>query len=239
MKTVEIIGYRRANLGKTDAENIRQEGNVPCVLYGGGEQIHFYSPVILFRDIVYTNEAHFVHLNIEGDECQAILQEAQFHPVSEIILHADFLRINEDRKIKMDIPTRLVGQAPGVAKGGTLVRKKASLKVMGLPKDMPDHIDVDCSTLDFHHAIKVGDIKMDNLLFVDPHQSSIAVVEVPRAAKMAAEDAAKAAETATAAATPAAEGATPAAGGAAAATPAAGADAKKADAPKKDEGKKK
>ena len=238
MKTVEIIGYRRANLGKTDAENIRQEGNVPCVLYGGGEQIHFYSPVILFRDIVYTNEAHFVHLNIEGDECQAILQEAQFHPVSEIILHADFLRINEDRKIKMDIPTRLVGQAPGVAKGGTLVRKKASLKVMGLPKDMPDHIDVDCSTLDFHHAIKVGDIKMDNLLFVDPHQSSIAVVEVPRAAKMAAEDAAKAAETATAAATPAAEGATPAAG-AAAATPAAGADAKKADAPKKDEGKKK
>ena len=238
MKTVEIIGYRRANLGKTDAENIRQEGNVPCVLYGGGEQIHFYSPVILFRDIVYTNEAHFVHLNIEGDECQAILQEAQFHPVSEIILHADFLRINEDRKIKMDIPTRLVGQAPGVAKGGTLVRKKASLKVMGLPKDMPDHIDVDCSTLDFHHAIKVGDIKMDNLLFVDPHQSSIAVVEVPRAAKMAAEDAAKAAETATAAATPAAEGATPAAGGAAA-TPATGADAKKADAPKKDEGKKK
>ena len=236
MKTVEIIGYRRANLGKTDAENIRQEGNVPCVLYGGGEQIHFYSPVILFRDIVYTNEAHFVHLNIEGDECQAILQEAQFHPVSEIILHADFLRINEDRKIKMDIPTRLVGQAPGVAKGGTLVRKKASLKVMGLPKDMPDHIDVDCSTLDFHHAIKVGDIKMDNLLFVDPHQSSIAVVEVPRAAKMAAEDAAKAAETATAAATPAAEGATPAA---AAATPATGADAKKADAPKKDEGKKK
>ncbi len=238
MKTVEIIGYRRANLGKTDAENIRQEGNVPCVLYGGGEQIHFYSPVILFRDIVYTNEAHFVHLNIEGDECQAILQEAQFHPVSEIILHADFLRINEDRKIKMDIPTRLVGQAPGVAKGGTLVRKKASLKVMGLPKDMPDHIDVDCSTLDFHHAIKVGDIKMDNLLFVDPHQSSIAVVEVPRAAKMAAEDAAKAAETATAAATPAAEGATPAAG-AAAATPATGADAKKADTPKKDEGKKK
>ena len=239
MKTVEIIGYRRANLGKSDAENIRQEGNVPCVLYGGGEQIHFYSPVILFRDIVYTNEAHFVHLNIEGDECQAILQEMQFHPVSEIILHADFLRISEDRKIKMDIPTRLVGQAPGVAKGGTLVRKKATLKVMALPKDMPDHIDVDCSELDFHHAVKVGDIKMDNLIFVDPHQSSIAVVEVPRAAKMAAEDAAKAAETA--AATPTVEGVTPAAGAAAPGAPGAApaADAKKPDAPKKDEGKKK
>ena len=238
MKTVEIIGYRRANLGKTGAENIRQEGNVPCVLYGGGEQIHFYSPVILFRDIVYTNEAHFVHLNIEGEECQAILQEMQFHPVSEIILHADFLRISEERKIKMDIPTRLVGQAPGVAKGGTLVRKKATLKVMALPKDMPDHIDVDCSTLDFHHAIKVGDIKMDNLLFVDPPQSSIAVVEVPRAAKMAAEDAAKAAETA--AATPTVEGVTPTPGapGAPGSAPAAG-DTKKPEAPKKDEGKKK
>ena len=238
MKTVEIIGYRRANLGKSDAENIRQEGNVPCVLYGGGEQIHFYSPVILFRDIVYTNEAHFVHLNIEGEECQAILQEMQFHPVSEIILHADFLRISEDRKIKMDIPTRLVGQAPGVAKGGTLVRKKATLKVMALPKDMPDHIDVDCSALDFHHAVKVGDIVMDNLLFVDPHQSSIAVVEVPRAAKMAAEDAAKAAETA--AATPTIEGVAPVTGapGAPGAAPAAG-DTKKPEAPKKDEGKKK
>jgi large subunit ribosomal protein L25 len=235
MKTVEIIGYRRANLGKTDAENVRHEGYVPCVLYGEGEQIHFKAPVILFRDVVYTNEAHFVHLNIEGDECEAILQEVQFHPVSEIILHADFLRIGTNRKVKMEIPTRLVGQAPGVAKGGTLVRKKASLKVMGLPKDMPDHIDVDCSELDFHHSVKVGDIKIPNLTMVDPHQASIAVVEVPRAAKMAAEDAAKAAETA--AATPAAEGAAPAAGApAAGAAPAA--DAKK-EAPKKDEGKKK
>ncbi|MBY0433824.1 MAG: 50S ribosomal protein L25/general stress protein Ctc [Cyclobacteriaceae bacterium] len=234
MKTVEIIGYRRANLGKTDSENIRQEGNVPCVLYGGGEQVHFYSPVILFRDLVYTNEAHFVHLNIEGEECQAILQEVQFHPVSEIILHADFLRISEDRKIKMEIPVRLTGQAPGVAKGGTLVRKRATLKVLAFPKDMPDHIDVDVAELDFHHAIKVSDVKIQNLIFTDPAQASIAVVEVPRAAKMAAEDAAKAAETA--AATPAVEGAAPAAG---AAAPAAGADAKKAEAPKKDEGKKK
>jgi large subunit ribosomal protein L25 len=108
------------------------------------------------------------------------------------------------------------------------------LKVMGLPKDMPDHIDVDCSELDFHHSVKVGDIKIANLTMVDPHQASIAVVEVPRAAKMAAEDAAKAAETA--AATPTVEGAAPAAGAAAGAAPAA--DAKK-EAPKKDEGKKK
>jgi large subunit ribosomal protein L25 len=215
MKTIEIIGYKRANLGKTEAQKLRDEGQVPCVLYGGEGQVHFHSPMILFRDLVYTNEAHFVHLNIEGEECQAILQEVQFHPVSEIILHADFLRIAEDRKIKMDIPARLVGLAPGVTKGGTLVQKKSSLKVFAFPKDMPDHIDVDVSELDFHHAIKVSDIKVSGIEFTDPKQSSVAVVEVPRAAKMAAEEAAAAA------AAPVAEVAAPA-----------------ADAPKKEEPKK-
>lgn len=217
MKTVEIIGYRRANLGKSGSQKLRDEGLVPCVLYGGDDQIHFYSPMILFREVVYTNEAHFVHLNIEGEEFQAILQEVQFHPVSEVILHADFLRISEDRKIKMNIPLRLVGEAPGVTKGGALVRKRAALKVYGFPKDMPDHIDVDVSSLDFHHAIKVGDMKMDKLEFMDPKHASIAVVEVPRAAKILEEAAAAAAP---------AEGAAPAAG-----APAAGA-APKAEAPK-------
>ena len=218
MKTVEIIGYRRANLGKTGSQKLRDEGLVPCVLYGGDEQIHFYSPMILFREVVYTNEAHFVHLNIEGEESQAILQEVQFHPVSEIILHADFLRISEDRKIKMNIPIRLVGEAPGVTKGGALVRKRAALKVFGFPKHMPDHIDVDVSTLDFHHAIKVADMKMENLEFMDPKHASIAVVEVPRAAKILEEAAAAAAP---------AEGAAAAAPGAAGAAAPAAADAKK------------
>jgi large subunit ribosomal protein L25 len=215
MKTVEIIGYKRANLGKSGSQKLREDGLVPCVLYGGDEQIHFASPAILFRDLVYTNEAHFVHFNIEGVEGQAILQEVQFHPVSEIILHADFLRISEDRKIKMSIPARLVGNAPGVAKGGALIRKRAALKVYGFPKDMPDHIDVDVSSLDFHHAIKIGDMKLEGLEFLDPKQATIAAVEVPRAAKLAAEDAATAA-----------------------AAPAATPDAKKAEAPKKEEGKK-
>ena len=232
MKTVEIIGYRRANLGKTGSQKLRDEGLVPCVLYGGDEQIHFYSPMILFREVVYTNEAHFVHLNIEGEECQAILQEVQFHPVSEIILHADFLRISEDRKVKMSIPIRLVGEAPGVAKGGALVRKRAALKVYGFPKDMPDHIDVDVTALDFHHAVKVGDMKMDKLEFMDPKHASIAVVEVPRAAKLLE-------ETAAAAAAPAEGAAAAAPGAAGAAAPAAGAaDAKKGEAPKKEGGKK-
>lgn len=234
MKTIEIVGYKRANLGKADSKRLRADGYVPCVVYGGKEQVHFYAPVILFRDLVYTNEAHFVHLNIENEECEAILQEVQFHPVSEIILHADFLKISEDRQISMDIPVKLVGQSPGVTKGGTLVRKRATLKVYGYPKDMPDHIDIDVSELDFHHAIKVSDIKISGLELLDPSAAAIAAVEVPRAAKMAAEE--EAAAAAAAAAAPAvgagAEGA--------AAVPAAGADATKkpGEAPKKDEGKK-
>jgi large subunit ribosomal protein L25 len=236
MKTVEIIGYRRANLGKSGSQKLRDEGLVPCVLYGGGEQVHFHSPMILFREVVYTNEAHFVHLNIEGEECQAILQEVQFHPVSEIILHADFLKIAEDRKVKMSIPIRLIGEAPGVAKGGALVRKRAALKVYGFPKDMPDHIDVDVSALDFHHAIKVVDMKMDKLDFMDPKPASIAVFEVPRAAKLLEEaDAAAAATAAPAEGAAAAPAAGAAAGGAA---PAAGGEAKKGEAPKKEGGKK-
>jgi large subunit ribosomal protein L25 len=223
MKTIEIIGYRRANLGKSESQRLRLEGNLPCVLYGGEGQVHFYSPMILFRDLVYTNEAHFVHLNIEGEECQAILQEVQFHPVSEMLLHADFLRISENRKIKMEIPARLLGKAPGVEKGGALIQKRTSLKVYGFPKDMPDHIDVDVSELDFHHAIKVADMKIQGLEFLDPKQSAIAAVEVPRAAKLAAEEAAAKATQST---TSPAE-----------AAPAA--DAKKAaEAPKKDAGKK-
>jgi len=225
MKTIEIIGYRRANLGKTESQRLREDGNLPCVLYGGGQQVHFYSPMILFRELVYTNEAHFVHLNIEGEEYDAIMQEVQFHPVSEMLLHVDFLRISPDRKIKMLIPARLVGQAPGVGKGGALIQKRTALKVYGFPKDMPDHIDVDVSELDFHHAIKVSDMKIEGLEFLDPHQSAVAAVEVPRAAKLAAEEAAAKAAQAT---TSPAECAAPAAGG----------DKKAAEAPKKDAGKK-
>ncbi|MCU0356357.1 MAG: 50S ribosomal protein L25/general stress protein Ctc [Cyclobacteriaceae bacterium] len=213
MKTIEIVGYKRANLGKAESRRLRSEGYVPCVAYGGNDQVHFYAPMILFRDLVYTNEAHFVHLNIEGQESQAILQEVQFHPVSEVILHADFLRIEEGRKIKMDIPIRLVGQAKGVSKGGTLIRKRATLKVYGFPKQMPDHIDVDVTNLDFHNAVKVRDMSFEGLEFLDPGAAAIAAVEVPRAAKLATETSATEA------------------------APAA-AEAKKPEAPKKEEGKK-
>ena len=188
MKTIEIIGYDRANLGKTEAKKLRNEGMVPCVIYGGEKQIHFYAPMILFRELVYTSEAHFVHLNVEGKEFRCILQDIQFHPVSEIILHADFLEIFAGKTIKMDIPVHFVGVSAGVVKGGTLIKKRRLLHVAALPKDMPEYINVDITELDFGRAIKVSEVPTENFEILDTAQASIAVVEVPRALRGKSED---------------------------------------------------
>jgi len=188
MKTVEVIGFKRANLGKKEAKDLRAEGNVPCVLYGGDEQIHFYSPAYLFRDLVYTQEAHFVHLNIEGDEYEAILQDTQFHPVSDMIIHADFLQLFDHKKVKMDIPVHFVGTSPGATKGGALVKKRRTLKILSLPKQMPEYIEVDMSNLDFGKAIKVEEVKEDGFEILDTKIASIAVVEIPRALRGKSEE---------------------------------------------------
>ena len=188
MKTIEIIGYNRANLGKSEAKRLREESMVPCVIYGGEEQIHFYAPMILFRELVYTAEAHFVHLNIEGREFRCILQDIQFHPVSEVILHADFLQIFEGKSIKMDIPVHFIGQSKGVTKGGTLVKKRRTLRVLALPKDMPEYIDLDITPLDFGRAIKVKEVPSENFEILDTPQASVAVVEIPRALRGKTDD---------------------------------------------------
>ncbi|MCK5471537.1 MAG: 50S ribosomal protein L25, partial [Cyclobacteriaceae bacterium] len=140
MRTVEIIGYKRANLGKADAKRLRADSQVPCVLYGGKEQVHFYSPMILFREIVYTPNAAFVKLNIEGEEYSAILQDIQFHPVSEVILHADFMALSDDKLIKMNIPVKFTGEAPGIIQGGILVVKLRKIRISALPENMPESI---------------------------------------------------------------------------------------------------
>lgn len=180
MKSLEIIGYNRANLGKSDAKHLRSEGNVPCVLYGGKEQVHFHSPMILFRDLVYTPEAHTVDLNIEGNEYKALLQDIQFHPVSEIILHADFLEISDDKPIKINIPIRTKGIAPGVADGGKLYINQRHLLIQALPADMPDEIAIDVSRLSLGKSIKVADIKAVGYEILTSDLISVISVETPR-----------------------------------------------------------
>ena len=181
MKAIEIIGYKRANLGKSNSKKLRDEGMVPCVVYGGEEQIHFYAPAILFRELVYTSEAHFVKLNIEGQEVDAIMQDIHFPPVSEMILHVDFFQWFTGTPIKMDIPVHLTGKSPGVIGGGTLILKRRMLSIKSLPKNMPEHIDVNIDALDFGKAVKVQDVPTQDFEILDTPQASIAVVEIPRA----------------------------------------------------------
>ena len=180
MKTLEIIGYKRANLGKADSKQIRREASVPCVLYGGKEQVHFHSPAILFRDLIYTPEVHQVKLNIEGDIHDCILQDIQFHPVSEAILHADFLELKEDRQVKMEIPVKFEGNAPGVQTGGKLLTKLRKIKVKALPKDLPDFIPIDISKLELGKSVKVGELNFDNFEILNSPLVSIVTVEIPR-----------------------------------------------------------
>tara|TARA_B100001989_G_scaffold231989_1_gene190988 strand:+ start:266 stop:961 length:696 start_codon:yes stop_codon:yes gene_type:complete len=180
METIEIIGYKRANLGKKDSKKLREDGNVPCVIYGGDEQIHFHAPMILFRDLVYTPGANFVKLNIEGLEIDAILQDIQFHPVSEIILHADFLQLKDDKKIKMEIPVKIIGNSPGVQQGGKILMRIRKLSLMAYPKNMPSFVEVDISGLELGKSIKVEELLSEDYDILNSPLVSVVSVNIPR-----------------------------------------------------------
>jgi large subunit ribosomal protein L25 len=183
MKSVEIIGFKRANLEKGDLNQIREEGNVPCVVYGPAikEQIHFYTPAILFKDLVYTPDVHIVDLNIEGEKMKAVLKDSQFHPVSEMMLHADFLAFSPDKPIKFEIPVEIVGTAPGVQKGGKLEFKTRRIAVKGLASNLPDKIKADVSNLDLGKSVRVGDIKAEGFEILTSPNVTIATIGIPRA----------------------------------------------------------
>jgi large subunit ribosomal protein L25 len=180
MQTIEIIGYKRANLGKNYSKKLREDGNVPCVVYGGKEQIHFHAPMILFRDLVYTPGANFVKLNIEGEEKNVILQDIQFHPVSEVILHADFLELNDNKKVKMEIPVKIFGDSPGVQQGGKILMRIRKLSVMAYPKNMPEFIEVDISGLELGKSIKVEDLLNEEFDILNSPVVSVVSVNIPR-----------------------------------------------------------
>jgi len=183
MKKLEIIGFKRANLSKSELAHLRMDGNVPCVLYGGNEQVHFHTPAYLFKDLVYTETPHFVDLEVAGKKYLCKLQEVQFHPVSEMILHADFLLLNEAKEIVMDIPVEFVGTAPGVVKGGKLVQKLRRFKVKALPNNMPESISVNVSGLDLGKSAKVGDVTPVNYVILNSKANPVVTVDVPRALK--------------------------------------------------------
>lgn len=181
MKKLEIVGYRRANLGRKHSQDLRAEGYVPGVLYGGDAQHHFYAPNMLFRELLTSGDVFEVTLNIEGDEYQAVLQETQFHPVHDSLLHADFLEILPGKEVKVDVPIKLVGTAKGVTGGGKLNQKLRKLRVQGLAGDIPDYIELNVSTLELGKSMKVAAIAEQGFTVLSQKAIPVVSVDVPRA----------------------------------------------------------
>jgi large subunit ribosomal protein L25 len=186
MKTVSMSGSPRENVGKKDAKRARREGLVPCVLYGGQEQLMFYAEERAFKDVVYSPEVCLISLEINGKTFKAVLQDIQFHPVREQILHADFLEIFDNKPVKIAIPVKLVGTSPGVLQGGKLVLKLRKLLVKALPVDLPDFIEVSIAKLKIGDGIKVEELVVNKLEFFDSGRS--VVVQVKTARTIIAED---------------------------------------------------
>ncbi len=178
MKSITIKGSKRKKLGKNSSKELRSEGKIPCVLYGDGKPIHFYSNEIDFKKLVYTPDAHTVCIEFgEKDQFNAIMQDIQFHPLTDRIVHIDFYQLSDDKEVSIDIPVRLEGQAPGVLNsGGMLTRNKRKLKIRALPKNLPDYILVDISNLELGDKIYTSDLKNDLYTFL--HSDSTVVTQV-------------------------------------------------------------
>jgi large subunit ribosomal protein L25 len=205
MKSITITASARSAKGKKDAKKVRDNGQVPCVLYGGKEQIHFSAPVLSFRHLVYSPEVFSVALNIDGKEYSAVMKDIQFHPVTDRIAHIDFLQTFPDKPVVIDIPVKLHGTPEGVKAGGQQVNKLRRLKVKAIPASLPDHIDLNIEALKIGDAVRVGDLKINDVEFLDSPRNIITGV---RTARVVVEEVAPAlVTTAAAEATPAAEGA--------------------------------
>jgi len=183
MKTLVVKGQKRNSLGKKEAKLLRSQELVPSVLYGAGEPVHFSVPFSELRQLVYTPGVFLIDLDIEGTVYPAIMQDIQWHAVEEQALHVDFLKIEENKKIKINLPIKIVGLAKGIKAGGKLKSNLRRLKVKALAKDLPDSIDVNVTNLGIGQSIKVGDISLKDIEILDKKSNVVVAVTVTRAAK--------------------------------------------------------
>ena len=183
MKSITIKGSKRESVGKVATKALRNADKVPCVLYGGDNPLHFSANELDFSKLVYTPNAHTVVLDINGDQkINAILQDIQFHPVSDKILHVDFYQLSEDKEVNMEIPVVIEGSAPGVLlEGGTLEISKRKLKVRALPKNLPDFINVDISSLKLGNKILTADLPSEDFSILHPDNTVVCKVRTSRA----------------------------------------------------------
>ena len=182
MKSITIKGSKRESVGKSATKALRNAGMVPCVLYGGDEPVHFAAEELAFTKLVYTPNAHTVALEIgEKMKFNAILQDIQFHPLTDKILHIDFYQLFDDKAISMDIPVKILGAAPGVLNsGGVLSRNKRKLRVRALPANLPDFIEADISNLELGSKLYVTELENENYRFLHPDNTVVCQVRTSR-----------------------------------------------------------
>jgi len=194
MKSITIKGSERESVGKAATRTIRNAGMVPCVLYGGDQPVHFNAEEIAFKNLVYTPNVHTVVIELPGASYNAILQDIQFHPVTDKILHIDFYQLHDDKEITMDVPVKITGTSPGVLGGGVLRVNQRKLKVRALPANLPDFVEANISELEMGNKLYITKLVQDNFKLLQPDNTVVAQVRISRAAMKAAQEAAKAAK---------------------------------------------
>ena len=181
MKTLAINVKERQNVGKTNTRALRNQGNVPCVLYGGEKQVTFYAHENDFRKLVYTPDTFVVELSIDGTVTKAIMQDIQFHPVTDKILHIDFLEIFDNKAITVSIPVNLNGTAIGVKNGGNLMFRRSKIITKGLVANLPNSIELNIEHLNIGMFTYIKDITVEGCELIAPGNSVVVGVKTARA----------------------------------------------------------
>ncbi|WP_044400548.1 50S ribosomal protein L25/general stress protein Ctc [Lacinutrix sp. Hel_I_90] len=183
MKSITINGSQRESVGGKATKALRNAGQVPCVLYGGDKAVHFSAPELAFSKLVYTANAHTVVIELaNGETFNAILQDIQFHPVTDRILHVDFYQTFEDKAVSMTIPVNFIGNPRGVKNGGVLRKNKRSLRVKALPGNLPDYIDAEISELKIGNKLYITSLASDDFTFLHPDNTVVCLVRRSRQA---------------------------------------------------------
>ena len=189
MKSITIKGSERESVGKKATKALRNAGKVPCVIYGGEKPLHFSAEELSFKDLVYTPNAHTVVVELEGSKkYDAVMQDIQFHPVTDSILHVDFYQLFKDKEVTMDIPVRLLGNSPGVRNGGRLLFRKRKLSIKALPDNLPDFFDIDISKLRIGGNISVSTLLKDEFTILHPENTVVVQVKAARNAVLTDEE---------------------------------------------------
>ncbi|SNR17708.1 50S ribosomal protein L25/general stress protein Ctc [Tenacibaculum jejuense] len=188
MQSITINGSQRESVGKKATKALRNAGKVPCVLYGGDKPVHFSAEEKAFKSLVYTPNVYTASIEVDGNTYAAVLQDIQFHPVTDKILHIDFYQLFEDKPVTMEIPVKLVGNSKGVMIGGALRHNMRKVKVKALPANLPDFIEADITELEIGNKLYITELASENFTFLHPDNTVVAQVRMSRnAAKAAAE----------------------------------------------------